>query len=665
MKRVLIKKYFIFILIFGLIFLIGSEFVSSERGRPIIVNNNLVADNGWLLRGENPRSHSVDRNDQSYWDKLRDQFNMNAVRILIYREPQNWGNCAMDCDKYLDCTLDPNHQNGCGNYCQCPGYYQRCEPGSTYNPDCPSSQFTKDASASDFDKNPVDGQLTGSELTQYNNFLDTMIIPYLDDWVNMAADNGFYVIIDYHPVGGNNKLDARLFWQRIAPRYKDRTHVIYELMNEPSLGFTDNYKNWNNPGLVDFEIELFNQVRSLAPNTHIILWSFAHVQNYAEANVQSAPSIDYSYASVGFHIYGLYEDQLDSIRNDYPVMQTEIGGYDTNEYNRGIKQMEDRSLSWITLDGTKKIPPITVTWDKDPYFTGSLQTCSEGQITSTCLCGGVEYSSGYCCSGIWQSSACSTPQTNIVAHWKFDETSGTIAQDSSVNNNDGTLVNGPTWTTGKIGNALSFDGVNDYVSIADSDSLDLSGQFTLSLWYKPRSNIGVQSIFGKNNGNIYSENSYGLMQSSSWLYFKVDDINNGNLAPNWGPLSNGEWYHLAGVFDGSSATVYVDGQSKASKTNSSFGSVRITSQPVYIGSLLSSWSLNGTIDDVRVYNYALSASEILGIFNSATSLCGLSDTSGNGIIEIGELINYIGEWKAGNVLIGELINAIGKWKSGC
>jgi hypothetical protein len=49
----------------------------------------------------------------------------------------------------------------------------------------------------------------------------------------------------------------------------------------------------------------------------------------------------------------------------------------------------------------------------------------------------------------------------LVGWWKFDEGSGTVAYDSSGNGNDGNLTNGPTWTTGKIGGALSFDGVND------------------------------------------------------------------------------------------------------------------------------------------------------------------------------------------------------------
>src|SRR3990167_7744794 len=61
--------------------------------------------------------------------------------------------------------------------------------------------------------------------------------------------------------------------------------------------------------------------------------------------------------------------------------------------------------------------------------------------------------------------------TGLVSHWKMDETTGTTATDS-VGTNNGTLTNGPTWTTGKLNNALSFDGSNDYVSMGSPSSLD-------------------------------------------------------------------------------------------------------------------------------------------------------------------------------------------------
>ena len=72
----------------------------------------------------------------------------------------------------------------------------------------------------------------------------------------------------------------------------------------------------------------------------------------------------------------------------------------------------------------------------------------------------------------------------LVGWWKFDEGSGTVAYDSSGNGNNGNLTNGPTWTTGKIGGALSFDGENDYVDVPSIQSVN-GGGVTFAVWIKP------------------------------------------------------------------------------------------------------------------------------------------------------------------------------------
>ena len=76
-------------------------------------------------------------------------------------------------------------------------------------------------------------------------------------------------------------------------------------------------------------------------------------------------------------------------------------------------------------------------------------------------------------------------QTGPVAHWQFNEGSGTIAGDSSGNGNFGTLVNGPVWTTGFEGSAVSLDGADDYIEIGNAPALNPANALTLSLWVNP------------------------------------------------------------------------------------------------------------------------------------------------------------------------------------
>src|SRR3989344_5954676 len=74
--------------------------------------------------------------------------------------------------------------------------------------------------------------------------------------------------------------------------------------------------------------------------------------------------------------------------------------------------------------------------------------------------------------------------SGLVGYWNFDEGTGTTAQGSSGNNNTGILTNGPTWTTGKIGQALNFDGVDDYVDVANESNFDFerTDSFSISAW---------------------------------------------------------------------------------------------------------------------------------------------------------------------------------------
>lgn len=190
----------------------------------------------------------------------------------------------------------------------------------------------------------------------------------------------------------------------------------------------------------------------------------------------------------------------------------------------------------------------------------------------------------------------------ILAHLKFDESSGTLASDSSGNNWNATLINGPIFAAGRFGNSLSFDGSNDYGSIGD---LDLPQAFSISLWIKQPSSLpSWGSVFMKRF-------TYGFEVNGSTAYFS---IGNGS---NWSreittPITLNQWQHLVGVYNNGQVSIYRDG-AQVGVTQS--GTLTNSNVPLLIGSWTGSDQFfAGQIDDVRVYNRALSSAEIIQLF---------------------------------------------------
>jgi len=268
--------------------------------------------------------------------------------------------------------------------------------------------------------------------------------------------------------------------------------------------------------------------------------------------------------------------------------------------------------------------------------------------------------------------------TDAVAHWKFDETLGTNAVDSSVNGNDGTLISTPPpiWSPGQIGGALDFDGVDDSVEIPSSISLNPSSEVTVALWAKLDACSTVDGTFvAKSNGIMDSGVTsvrYALWYegdgscTSGDLVFCVNDAD--NVGANCVQAGNGinpenVWTHYTGTYNGSELRVYRDGVSVASKllTTSITGG---SGNTVTIGQAYSAGGqrINGILDDVRIYNRALTAQEIEDLYivagggavghwklDDATGSPTAADSSGNG--NIGTLVNMdpAADWVAGQV----------------
>ena len=197
------------------------------------------------------------------------------------------------------------------------------------------------------------------------------------------------------------------------------------------------------------------------------------------------------------------------------------------------------------------------------------------------------------------------PPVGLVAAYSFNEGTGTLAADASPQRNSGTL-SGATWTAGgKNGGALSFDGVNDWVTVPDASSLDLTNAMTLEAWVRPRTGVDWRTILLKEN---VTSHAYAL-------YASTDNGNRPDVeataAALWGPsvLPNNTWSHLAATYGGGTIRLYVNGTQVATRTASTLmpntsGALRIGGNSV--------WGeyFHGLIDDVRVYNRALTAVEV-------------------------------------------------------
>jgi hypothetical protein len=217
------------------------------------------------------------------------------------------------------------------------------------------------------------------------------------------------------------------------------------------------------------------------------------------------------------------------------------------------------------------------------------------------------------------------PTLNLIAHWAFDEGQGTTAYDSSVNANHGTIRGDPAWTQGRVGGALSFNGYPSRVEVLDSQSLgSFASQFSFCAWIKGSTlSDPWETILHRNRSD---------MSWFDWIVFaRAEDAGLANapvLRFDWdgdrivdpdeevagnAVLAPGIWYHLAGTYDGAALKFYIDG-TLTGTTPKANASIHNSPRPVWIAATSGTYGsfdyFKGIIDEVLLYNRALSAEEI-------------------------------------------------------
>ncbi len=225
----------------------------------------------------------------------------------------------------------------------------------------------------------------------------------------------------------------------------------------------------------------------------------------------------------------------------------------------------------------------------------------------------------------WHFTTCAEPNIDygLAAWWEFGEDSGTIAYDSA-GDNDGNLINGPVWTSGIIDGALEFDGVNDYVKVPDDQSQQITtNEITISAWIWLETDIGnTQSrIICKQEDSEISWGleifgyGYGGSTGNQIVFHDSDGAFDYYNCMSPTKLNTGRWYHVAVTDDAGKIRIYLDGQPDWS-SNDGYGIPSNINSPIFIGATNPGTYLffGGIIDDVRIYNRALSAGEIMLIY---------------------------------------------------
>jgi len=214
----------------------------------------------------------------------------------------------------------------------------------------------------------------------------------------------------------------------------------------------------------------------------------------------------------------------------------------------------------------------------------------------------------------------------LQAYYRFDDSSGTSAEDASGNDRAASFIGAPTWATGRFGNGLSFDGVDDYLTVDDGlGALQVTpGSYTIAAWVKPvrpnaHGETGPSYYLVARSWNCRLQFTCTWGQFTGWHILEGNTILKQVVEGGAANHPDGVWTHGTFVVDGAAktATLYVDGGTykvtEATWTEDlpghEFGG------PWTIGSRLGEGCLNGTLDEVRVYSRALSAAEVLELYN--------------------------------------------------
>jgi hypothetical protein len=213
---------------------------------------------------------------------------------------------------------------------------------------------------------------------------------------------------------------------------------------------------------------------------------------------------------------------------------------------------------------------------------------------------------------------------SLVAHWQLDEGTGSVAEDDSGFGAAGQIMNGPAWVSGVIGNGLRFDGRDDYIEVGNPASLQLTSSMTIAMWVYAERLTDHPTLISKNGG--FGDVGWALSLEDGYPQLKIGQPNATNnktsTRTSSAAISIGQWHHVAGVFNAGQKllSLYVDGvQSNGLLNGVTPGSMRNSGWNVNIArrtrypDVEARRYFKGTLDDIRIYNRALSSQELMAL----------------------------------------------------
>ncbi|MFH1881375.1 MAG: LamG domain-containing protein [Planctomycetota bacterium] len=226
----------------------------------------------------------------------------------------------------------------------------------------------------------------------------------------------------------------------------------------------------------------------------------------------------------------------------------------------------------------------------------------------------------------------STAEAELVGWWRFDEGSGTTAFDLSEYGNDGILQGDPQWVNGKFGKALQFNGIDEFVEVPHAEILTVDSEVTVMAWINTERHIGPtgdnwQGIMAKgpNPGRSYSL----YTQVSGALHFSTGGV--GTLSTMQVPLN--EWVHVAAQVINGGHQYYINGEPAGTSGSGITLPGASDTATVRIGTARdANREFLGMIDDVRIYNEALTQEEIQVIMQGAGMPFAFAPTPADGVL---------------------------------